>query len=227
MRKQDLHPRTAVLNQKEKNACKLSRLKALAWLATSFPEAFCNQQRIRPLKIGILHDLLQHAEKAAQSGISKSKLREALVVFTRRIDYLTCLKAREMRIDLDGNPTNAVTEEEAEKATSKIQKRVEKSARNARKNLDGKTALHYQKSSQETQQDSTAYRHNAPSPKRGYPERAPAYSAHNPQTPAPQSLDSVVIKRKITRAHDPEAVARLKAKLGLKRQAQDNSESHS
>ena len=96
MSKHDLHPRTAILNQKEKNKCKLARLKALAWLAEKFPEAFCNQVRIRPLKIGIMDDIIRFTEEASAAGISKSKLREAVVVFTRRIDYLTCLKAREM-----------------------------------------------------------------------------------------------------------------------------------
>lgn len=67
-----------------------------------------------------MSDILQHAEKAEQVGISKSKLREAVVLFTRRLDYLACLKAREVRIDLHGNPVAEVTEEEAEHASMKI-----------------------------------------------------------------------------------------------------------
>ena len=225
MSKHDLHPRTAILNQKEKNKCKLARLKALAWLAEKFPEAFCNQVRIRPLKIGIMDDIIRFTEEASAAGISKSKLREAVVVFTRRIDYLTCLKAREMRIDLYGNPTGEVTEEEAEKATNKIRKRVEKSARNARKNLGGKTPSYYQKTerfsgSEERNTVSDTYiskkREAGDAEIRPYyPERPPAYSTHHSQSVTPKNATSVVVKHKNTKQYDPEAVARLKAKLGL------------
>jgi ProP effector len=133
MRKQDLHPRTAVLNKEQKNHSKTLRITALQWLAIHFPLAFDNSSCIRPLKIGIMEDILVHADKAAEVGISKSKLREALVLFTRRLDYLTCLKIRERRIDLQGHEVTEVTLEEAEHAAVKIKKRVEKSARNARK----------------------------------------------------------------------------------------------
>ena len=133
MKNQPLHPRTAAINQKQKNCSKQSRLQALTWLAMTFPQAFDNSQRIRPLKLGIMKDLLNCADQASESGISRSKLREAVVIFTRRIDYLTCLKAKEVRIDLFGNPEAVVTEDEAESAALKIKKRVEKNAKNARK----------------------------------------------------------------------------------------------
>ncbi|MDI1352614.1 MAG: ProQ/FinO family protein, partial [bacterium] len=124
MRKQELHPRTAVLNKNQKNLSKKARTDALAWLAATFPLAFDNTLRINPLKAGIMDDILEHAEHAAENGISKSKLREAVVLFTRRLDYLACLKAREMRIDLQGNSMVAVTDEEAEHASLKIKKRI-------------------------------------------------------------------------------------------------------
>ena len=132
MRNQPLHPRTAAINHTQKHQSKTARLSALTWLAKQFPKAFDNTNQIQPLKIGITQDILQHAKKAAADGISKSKLREAVIVFTRRIDYLTCLKAREMRIDLNGNPTKQVSPEEAEHAALKIRRRIEKTAKNAR-----------------------------------------------------------------------------------------------
>ena len=49
--------------------------------------------------------------KLLKQEFPKGKLREAVVLFTRRLDYLTCLKAREMRIDLEGNIAGEVTEE--------------------------------------------------------------------------------------------------------------------
>lgn len=219
MRKQELHPRTAVINQKQKNLSKKNRLDALCWLAATFSSAFNNSIQIQPLSLGIMSDILTHAEKAAEAGISKSKLREAVVLFTRRIDYLTCLKAREMRIDLYGNPTTQVTEEEAERASLKIKKRVEKSAKSARKNLNSSLARPY------------SSRPTSPPPPAAnmtrefssyYPERPPAFSVQNSTTPTARTA-SVTVKHKQSRAYDPDAVARLKAKLGLSRKREDTA----
>lgn len=217
MRRQELHPRTVVINKTQKNNSKKARNDALLWLAKTFPQSFDNTLRIRPLKIGIMNDILAYADKAEEEeGISKSKLREAVVLFTRRIDYLTCLKAREMRIDLEGNSVSQVTEEEAERASTKIKKRVEKSARNARKNLIVKTPNQYNTKPSGQGGYSSSSQEFAPY----YPERAPAFSAQNaaPQRPAP------VVKHKSTRQFDPDAVARLKEKLGLSRNAKSESE---
>lgn len=114
------------MKDKQKNKAKVMRQQALHWLAQQFPEAFNNTVRIRPLKIGILSDILAHAADAEKKGISKTKLREAVVLYTRRIDYLTCIKNRENRIDLFGQSTGAVSEEDAKQAALKIKKRVEK-----------------------------------------------------------------------------------------------------
>ncbi len=207
MRKQELHPRTAAINQKQKNMSKKARLDALSWLASKFPNAFDNTLRIQPLSLGIMNDILAHPDAVE---LSRSKLREAVVLFTRRIDYMTCLKAREMRVDLYGNPVTQVTEEEALLAAAKIKKRVEKTAKNARKNLITPPAV---KSSTKPAQEFVPY----------YPERAPAYSVQNSTTTA-TSAASVVIKHKQTRQYDPDAVARLKEKLGLSRKKMDSVE---
>ncbi len=203
MSKQDLHPRTEVLNTKQKNRSKLARNETLQWLAAQFPNAFDNRASIAPLKVGIMTDLLAHAEAAASAGISKSKLREAVVVFTRRIDYLTCLKAREQRIDLEGQPCALVTEEEAEQAALKIKKRIEKCARNARNALE-----------------------DAPPTPKKPPEASPITKNTSPyafrpafsDTAPPVRNTSVIVKHKQTRAYDPDAVARMKEKLGLRRE---------
>lgn len=216
MRRQELHPRTAVINKAQKNKSKKARSEALSWLAGAFPQIFDNSLRIRPLKTGIMQDILAYSEQALEAGISKSKLREAVVLFTRRIDYLTCLKAREMRIDLQGNPVEMVTEEEAEKAALKIKKRVEKSARNARKSLASKMP------SQSTRVANSASAQTSGEMSFSYPERAPAYSAQN-ATPQAR-VASVVVKHKSTRQFDPDAVARLKEKLGISRKTEIEKE---
>ncbi len=218
MRKQELHPRTAIINKKQKIQSKIARHDALAWLAVKFPEAFDNSVRIQPLKAGIMADILAEADNAMVAGISISKLREAVVVFTRRIDYLTALKAREMRIDLHGNPVNQVTEEDAERAAAKIKKRVEKSAKNARKNLTGKSAPQSNQRAAylpKPQEEQVFTPH--------YPERATAFGSQNSTVPATRATP-VIIKHKSARTYDPDAVARLKERLGLSRKTHTNEE---
>lgn len=227
MRKQQLHPRTAVINKSQKNQSKKTRLEALTWLSTTFPRSFDTEVSIAPLKLGIMDDILMHADKALEAGISKSKLREAVVIFTRRIDYLICLKAKEMRIDLFGEPVALVTEEEAERASVKIKKRIEKNAKNARKNSAIKLGSNMGASpskmpsssyivSKAPRQSSVSLDDDSNLPI--YPARA-SYSAQaTQQTPRPEPL---VVKRKTIKAFDPDAVARLKEKLGLSRQGQE------
>lgn len=212
MRRQELHPRTAAINKVQKNQSKKIRNTALTWLVNTFPAAFDTSKHVRPLKIGIMTDILTYADEASKQGISKSKLREAVVLFTRRIDYLACLKAREMRVDLMGAPTTLVTEEEAEKAASKIKKRIEKSTRNARKLISTKTTTNSGRkltlnASHQSEQEYNGH----------YPERAPAFSVQNPFMP-PRS--AAVVVKKSSRQFDPDAVARLKEKLGLSRKSE-------
>lgn len=208
MSKQELHPLTVKINQKQKAKAKQSRGEALHWLAQTFPSAFDDTVSIHPLKTGIMHDILAQAERAAIVGISKTKLREAVILFTRRIDYLTCLKAREMRIDLNGNPTALVSEEEAALAASKIKKHIEKSAKIARQNALAQEASSPKSNGQAPFQltaDSIPYASDL-----GFD---PRYAA----IPQPARSPSVVVKHKATKSYDPEAVARLKEKLGLSR----------
>lgn len=220
MRKQELHPRTAVINKAQKNQSKKARSDALLWLAANFPTAFDNSLRIRPLKAGIMDDILEYADKAAEVGISKSKLREAVVLFTRRLDYLTCLKAKEMRIDLQGNTVSVVSEEEAENAAAKIKKRVEKSVRNARKLIAGKACIPSAPliSSNATKPTTSG---NQDDYLPTYPTRS-AYAQIPPAQPARGA--AVVVKHKTTRQYDPDAVARLKEKLGLSRTNEEKKE---
>lgn len=212
MRKQPLHPRTEVLNIKQKNLSKKSRIEALSWLATRFPEAFDSSTRVRPLKIGIMHDILTYANEANTAGISKSKLREAVVRFTRRTEYLTCLKAREPRIDLFGNYGEIVSEDDALKAAQKIKLRIEKSIKNTKKlastsseQTKSKTAINIPKI------ETPLYSSSAS-------DKPIAYNMQNNFSHTSRTSQQVMIKHKQTRQYDPEAVARLKEKLGISQQ---------
>lgn len=211
MRKQELHPRTAIINQKQKHESKSARLEALKWLAKRFPNAFDNTVQISPLKKGIVEDVFEYADEAAKEGISKSKLREAIVVFTRRIDYLTVLKARERRVDLNGEPVGDVSEDEAEKAATKIKRRVEKSAKNARKATTN-TPVAPQASGMTYPTTSDASYHRPTYYSNGSMNAdVEQQSTYKPKISKP----ATVIKRKSAKQYDPEAVARLKQKLGL------------
>lgn len=193
----NIHPLTQKINKKQKLAAKQMRTQAMQWLAETFPAAFDDSESIHPLKIGIINDIFAYMNDAQNISISKSKLRQAVVMYTRKIEYLACLKAREMRIDLSGNPTELVTEEEAAQAANKMKKRVEKQM----KILQVKTSPSTQQSASPKVQMHTAY--------------ISGYSDMPKLTQPNASSSVVVIKHKTPKSYDPEIVARLKAKLGL------------
>lgn len=225
MRTQELHPRTAVINKTQKNQAKRARTEALAWLAEKFPESFDNSLKIRPLKIGIMKDILEYSDEAAAVGISKSKLREAVVVFSRRLDYLACLKAKEARVDLFGESVAEVTEEEAEHASQKIKKRIEKSVRNARKSVASKPHGNNQANEINSGNSKSSPHESAEeSVASVYPLRSSAYLPQTSQTAAVNKAPAVIVKHKVAKQFDPDAVARLKAKLGLTIKANETKE---
>lgn len=209
MRKQPLHPRTAALNEKQKNLSKKARVDALRWLALRFPEAFDNSKRVRPLKIGIMQDILNYFQEAETAGISKSKLREAVVCFTRRLEYLACLKSREPRIDLFGNPGEPVSAEDALVAAQTIRQRVEKNIKITRKSTPAPEINKPQKPTTSFTKPET------PLYSAGGSEKSIAYNSQDSFSHSSRSSQQVMIKHKQTRQYDPEAVARLKEKLGL------------
>jgi ProP effector len=182
---------TTVLNTKEKHLSKMKRQEALDWLANKFPHAFNNQTRIRPFKVGIMKDIMDYAEEALEAGISKSKLREAVVLFTRRIDYLTCLKSKEQRINLFGESEDFVTDEEAVRAANKIKMRVEKATKHAHQTSKKPVSFHSRDSATSKTTQFT--------------------SCHTQQRPIP----SIIVRRKFHRPDESTAISRLKEKLDL------------
>ncbi|STX50129.1 ProQ [Legionella busanensis] len=223
MRRYELHPYTAVINKAQKNQSKKAKSDALTWLATTFPQAFDSTMRIRPLKAGIMSDILQHADKAHSLGISRSKIREAVVLFTRRLDYLICLKAKEMRIDLEGNPVEPVTTEEAERAALKIKKRIEKNIRNTRSTMmvNKPTASIFINQPNTNHQASNFNLSSHHSSDAHYIEKPPLFSTvDNTNT---LSKPTVIVKRKPSRQYDPGAVARLKERLGIARKSEEEA----
>lgn len=120
-----VHPTTEKVNRAQIQLSNLARINALKWLAQQFPEAFDTESRVRPLKKGILKDILAYLDKQNDLQISRSKIRQAVVMFTRRMEYLVCVKCRNDRIDLNGDYAGDVTDDEAEFAAERIRLHVE------------------------------------------------------------------------------------------------------
>lgn len=170
--------------RQEKHTARTNINLALKWLTNKFPAAFDNQVRIRPLKIGIMHDILEYTEEAKNDGISRSKLREAVVLFTRRLDYLSCLKAKENRIDLFGNTVEAVTAQEAENAANKIKKRIEKSNKHSHSITNNKPHTGVKQTTSRIKTQHT------------YPNMQPVSPFQ--QASSPKATPEIIIKRKFS-----------------------------
>lgn len=136
----ELHPTTLMVNNVQREKSREAVRHVLTWLSTTFPKAFNVEGAIRPLKVGILQDILAYAEQNGGLPFSKAKLRKALVVFTRRMEYLTCVKMRDTRIGLDGEEVEAVSEEGAKLAVQRIKKTIEKTIRSHRKPAPSRTS---------------------------------------------------------------------------------------
>ena len=77
--------------------------ETLELLYKTFPKAFIKDGEVKPLKIGIFDDLKERI--ASVEGLSITKVRAALRMYTARLKYLYSVKEGVARIDLDGNAT--------------------------------------------------------------------------------------------------------------------------
>jgi len=79
---------------------------AIGKLQKRFPVAFPKKPEPKlPLKVGILADLLPHAE---QLGLSEAEIREAIATWCRGSRYWSCLTEGAARVDLNGEPAGQV-----------------------------------------------------------------------------------------------------------------------
>lgn len=103
---------------------KKDKLKTIDWLAEHFPAAFFKKpKQIKPLKIGIFDDIIDFYERLESPPFSKKALREALNYYSASPAYLNCQKPNTARVDLYGNEIDVVTEEQAQYAYQRYQKR--------------------------------------------------------------------------------------------------------
>lgn len=92
--------------------------EALELLYVHFPKAFIKEGDCKPLKIGILEDLKTRI--VGIEGLSISKVRAAVRVYTTRLRYFYSVREGAKRVDLDGKEVDSVTAEHAEYARTKF-----------------------------------------------------------------------------------------------------------
>lgn len=106
---------------------KKEKLQVIDWLVEHFPRAFFKKkEHIKPLKIGVLDDIIDFYERLDTPPFSKKALREALNYYSASPFYLTSQRANEARIDIYGNEVDVVTESQASYAKQKYQERYVK-----------------------------------------------------------------------------------------------------
>lgn len=138
----ETHPKTLENVNAQKEASKESLSAATEWLQDTFPNTFFYGREIKPLKIGITKDILEFADNNSDENTpSKSKIRLAVVAYTRQRYYINKLRADVPRIDIEGNEAGIVTEEEAKSAHFKI-KRRNKKAQHKRRPMPGNRRRH-------------------------------------------------------------------------------------
>jgi sRNA-binding protein len=91
--------------------------KALAWLYNTFPKCF-SQREQKPLKINITDDIFNYLLNAENKEElpSKSAVRKALTTYTHNRFYLKECVLDAYRIDLNGETTTTITQQEADYA---------------------------------------------------------------------------------------------------------------
>lgn len=117
------------------------------YLSQQFPNCFSIEGVAKPLKIGIFQELA--IRLSDNDSLSKTKLRTALRAYTISWRYLYSIKEGQMRVDLDGNPGEVITQQQAEHALAQLkesqalakQKRIAKSTLKTEENKDNSIAV--------------------------------------------------------------------------------------
>lgn len=100
--------------------------QALIWLKETFPKTFFNGRECKPLKVGIIKDIVDYLDQHPEISVSKTKVRLAVVQYTRQRYYINQLRIDAPRLDLSGEPAGKVNEEEGKSASFKLKRKVKK-----------------------------------------------------------------------------------------------------
>ena len=99
---------------------------AISRLQRQFPKAFPKNPAPKlPLKLGVLADLVQHAQ-ALQ--LDEAQIKEAVKTWCDGRRYWTCMVEDAPRVDLNGEPSGAVTANEAKHAKRMASRSASKNA---------------------------------------------------------------------------------------------------
>jgi ProP effector len=96
---------------------KVRILETLKWLQEKFPQTFSkpfvadDEKMFRtPLKIGILEEIFKTLPE--DGSMPRTAVRETIKFYTKGFQYHMSILKQTHRIDLEGNPSSLITEEE-------------------------------------------------------------------------------------------------------------------
>lgn len=95
--------------------------QTLIALQKQFPGLFLRGKQAKPLKVGILEDIVKLALNA-----SKTHLRHVLSRYTSSVDYLKALLDEEHRYNLKAEPCGTITCEQKQIARKKLNHQLQK-----------------------------------------------------------------------------------------------------
>jgi sRNA-binding protein len=120
-------PRTKGESTSNRRAHREELKRTIAILAELSPAAFVADKWAphRPLKVGV------HADLLATGLLTPREVRNALVVYTGRLQYQREVAAGGARVGLDGAPAGEVTADQIEHAAAAVARLKDKAARKA------------------------------------------------------------------------------------------------
>lgn len=156
---------------------------AISRLQRHFPKAFPKNPAPKlPLKLGVLADLVQHAQ-ALQ--LDEAQIKEAVKTWCDGRRYWTCMVEDAPRVDLNGEPSGAVTANEAKHAKRMASRSASKNAaaRNKAKKAEAAAAAGVAAAADAPAADVAAV--TADVPAAGAPAVADVAAADSPASAAP------------------------------------------
>lgn len=179
--------------QNEGTASKSAKSReVIARLAQMFPNCFfTDRAKIRPLKIGILDDLVA-ATANDENPLSKTQLRHAVKMYTSSWQYLGVCKAGSVRVALDGSDAGIIEEDHIQYARDRLvasKNKFYETHPEAKKALEEKKAAR-----QKMQQESAKDGENKKPRRQGFKlqNRKPAADKKNARPYAPKENQAQV-----------------------------------
>lgn len=114
----------------------LTTKEIIALLAKKFPACFSTEGQAKALKVGIFQEIAEQLTE--EDNVSKTRLRQALRHYTSSWRYLKSIKLGAPRVDLTGEKTAEIDQEQADHAAQTLKASQEKFGHKApNKNANG------------------------------------------------------------------------------------------